>query len=553
MRPIFELSNEAVELFADASPIAATYMGVAGRDARWPDLSPAGHASEAAMWADIRDRAEATATPTDDEVLAKRVLVAEATEAIQRYEAGDHLRDLNNVASTLQSLKDCFEHMDRTDLDGWARTIIRLETIHMPFAGYRESLAMGIEAGTPLARRQIESAIEESGIAAGPESGLRTLVAELAATDIGDDGLRGRLDAAVGHACTVFADFAEWLETSYLPHSTDRDGVGRERYVHEARKHLGMDIDIDETYAWGWAEVARITQRMETLAAEIEPGASATDVVAKLMEDPSHAAATVEEFIDTMQQVQDAAMTALADVHFDVPEQIRSIDVKVAPPGGALAPYYSQPSEDFSRAGTVWYPIGSRTSFPLWEEMTTAYHEGFPGHHLQVGVQLALGDRLSRFHRVVVWQPGAGEGWALYAERLMGELGFHDQPQYELGMLAAELMRACRVVVDIGLHCELPIPHEAAFHPGEDWTWELAVEMLHHVAHQPHEMAESEVTRYLGWPGQAISYKIGQQVYLDLRDELRQRPGFDLKAFHSRVLGYGSIGLDLLKELTLAA
>ena len=92
--------------------------------------------------------------------------------------------------------------------------------------------------------------------------------------------------------------------------------------------------------------------------------------------------------------------------------------MKESPPGGALAPYYTQPSEDFvSRPGTVWYPLEGKTTFPLFQEVTTAHHEGFPGHHLQVGVQMCQGDLLSRYHKLIVWLPGAGEGWALYAER----------------------------------------------------------------------------------------------------------------------------------------
>jgi uncharacterized protein (DUF885 family) len=181
--------------------------------------------------------------------------------------------------------------------------------------------------------------------------------------------------------------------------------------------------------------------------------------------------------------------------------------------------------------------------------MSTAYHEGFPGHHLQVGVQATLGETLSRFHRLAVWWAGSGEGWALYAEHLMGELGFHDKPEYELGMLTAQMTRACRVVIDIGSHCELGIPMSTEFHPGELWSWELAVEMMRDVALQPDEMSRSEATRYLGWPGQAIAYKVGEQVILDLRDELSQQPGFTLKDFHTRVLGVGSVGLDLLRDV----
>ena len=219
-----------------------------------------------------------------------------------------------------------------------------------------------------------------------------------------------------------------------------------------------------------------------------------------------------------------------------------------------MGAYYVQPSEDFSRPGTVWYSLGDQQDIPLWDEISTAYHEGFPGHHLQCGVQISLADRLSRLHRVVVWHPGYGEGWALYTELLMDELGYLEKPEYVLGMLSAEMLRACRVVIDLGLHLGYGIPGDALFHPGEPWSFEIAVEMLTELAFLYPAYAVSEVVRYLGWPGQAISYKVGERTILDLRAELQARRGgdFDLKEFHARILGSGPVGLAHLRELVLA-
>ena len=254
-----------------------------------------------------------------------------------------------------------------------------------------------------------------------------------------------------------------------------------------------------------------------------------------------------------MTERQHLALAELDGVHFDVPPAIKKLDVRIAPPGGSLGAYYVQPSEDYSRPGTVWYSIGDQRAIPLWDEVSTAYHEGFPGHHLQCGVQLSLADRLSRLHRVAIWHPGYGEGWALYAERLMDELGYLEKPEYVLGMLAAEMLRACRVVIDLGLHLGYRIPADAVFHPGEAWTFETAVEMLTNLAFLYPDYATSEVVRYLGWPGQAISYKLGARVILELRAEWRARRAgeADLKEFHARVLGSGPVGLDHLRELVM--
>jgi uncharacterized protein (DUF885 family) len=210
--------------------------------------------------------------------------------------------------------------------------------------------------------------------------------------------------------------------------------------------------------------------------------------------------------------------------------------------------YYTGPSEDFSRPGRTWYPTQGKTRFPLWGEVSIAYHEGVPGHHLQVGQVRYLSSQLSRFQRMT-FVSGHGEGWALYAERLMAELGYLDNPDYLLGQLRAQAMRAVRVIVDIGMHLSLTIPAESDFYPGETWNADLGREFAVAHAHFPADFMQSEIVRYLGMPGQAISYKVGERVWLDSREEVRGRlgPAFDLKAFHSAALNLGPLGLDQLR------
>jgi uncharacterized protein (DUF885 family) len=147
---------------------------------------------------------------------------------------------------------------------------------------------------------------------------------------------------------------------------------------------------------------------------------------------------------------------------------------------------------------------------------------------------------------------GHGEGWALYAERLMDELGYLDDPGAKLGMLDAQAFRAARVIVDIGMHLELTIPQGNAFkfHPGETWNAELGFEFLRAHSRMETEMLKAELNRYLGWPGQAPSYKVGERIWLGAREEAKQRKGadFDLKTFHRNALDLGSIGLDPLRR-----
>jgi uncharacterized protein (DUF885 family) len=161
-------------------------------------------------------------------------------------------------------------------------------------------------------------------------------------------------------------------------------------------------------------------------------------------------------------------------------------------------------------------------------------------------------DRLNRFQRLASFTSGHGEGWALYAERLMDELGYLENPAFELGMLSAQAMRAVRVVVDIGMHLELAIPAGERYHPGERWTPELALPFVIERSCFPADFMASEVDRYLGLPGQAISYKVGERVWLDARRDAAARHGaaFNLKDFHRYALDLGGMGLDqLTREL----
>jgi len=173
-----------------------------------------------------------------------------------------------------------------------------------------------------------------------------------------------------------------------------------------------------------------------------------------------------------------------------------------------------------------------------------------PGHHLQCAQAIFEQQRLNRWQRLMCWVSGHGEGWALYAERLMEELGYLADAGNLLGMLDAQLLRAVRVVVDLGVHLELPIPADSAWHGGELWTVGLAWEFLRSRVQTDDESLRFELDRYLGWPGQAPAYKLGERIWLQAREDVRARKGadFDLKEFHRQALALGSLGLDPLRE-----
>ncbi len=559
MTDIFEFSHRAVERMADAIPTFATALGLPGRDDRWDDFGPDGIARQRALFHELRDGAASHATPDRRSLVAQRVLMAEMSNLIDALDSESWRRDVNNIVSPWQDIRTIFDLMPTDTPAAWSNIVVRLEHIDRALDGYRASLCEGLAAGDVAARRQVEAAIEQGRQAAGDDSSFRELLDRFVADGPSDDAaLAERLRAGVDHARRAYADMTDWFETTYLPAARDEDGVGRTVWMASAARFLGRTVDPESTSAWGWAELDRLLRKRVEIAERIDPTATVAEVMERVRTDPAMAAPSAEAFISIMQERQEQALVELDGTHFDVPQPIKTIEVRVAPPGGSTAPYYVGPSEDFSRPGRVMYPLDHRTTFALYDEITTAYHEGFPGHHLQVGWQVAMGDQLSRYHRLAVWYPGSGEGWALYAEHLMGELGFFEEPHYELGLVSSQIFRAARVVIDIGCHLGLPIPEGALGgladfdHGGETWGHDLGLEMLTQVVHLDPDDARSEIVRYLGWPGQAISYKVGEQFILDLRATAQQSDDFDLKAFHADLLSLGSLGLDLLEELMTA-
>ncbi len=545
---IYGLSSAIVDETAAALPTQATYLGIAGHDGEWPDLSPSGLEALADLQRDQVARIDALPAPDDEwSQLAVDVARDELARDILFHDAGEDLQKLNSIASPMQDLRDAFEQMDPSTAQGWADVASRLEKLPVALRQYVATLSLGKERGLPVARRQVVEVMRQARNLAGDESLFDAFAVKSA--EVVDDATVARIADGVITAKAAFLEFSGFLESDYLPVAGESDGVGRDRYVLHSARFLGTEIDPISTYEWGWSEVERLRSRMATVAEEILPGGDLAETLELLLTDPARATKTQDEFVELMLERQEIGLRELDGTHFEVPEPIRSIDVKMTPPGASLGAYYNQPSEDFTRPGTVYWSKGNQQQIPLFGEVSTAYHEGFPGHHLQVGLQLTAGDRFSRMQKVMVWYAGSGEGWALYAEDLMEELGYLEKPDYVMGKLASEMLRACRVVIDIGSHLELEIPVDQPFHPGERWTFEAGVEMLESYAAQEHAVSVSEMNRYLGWPGQAISYKVGQQAIRDLRSDERARlgTGFDQKAFHARLLEVGAVGLDTLR------
>jgi uncharacterized protein (DUF885 family) len=500
----------------------------------------------------------------DDERRGAAVMTERLGTALTLVDAGEPLRAPRNLDSPVQRLRQVFDHMPRATAEDWEHVAARMAALPGAIGSYRASLDAGIDAGLLAARRQALVAAEQCRAWAGDGPGpsfFAALSAEAAAgpADL-PPVLTAELERGAGLAAEAYAGLGRYLTDRYAPVANETDAVGAERYVELARASLGAELDPIETYGWGWEQLAMVEAEMAALADAILPGATIDEAIAHLEHDSPLVIEGEDRLRGWLQDLMDRTVDELDGRHFDIPDPVRRVEAMIAPPGGAAAMYYTGPSEDFRRPGRTWYPTLGRTRFPLWGEVSIAYHEGVPGHHLQVAQVVHRRDRLTRFHRSA-FVSGHAEGWALYAERLMDELARSGEagapltePAHRFGMWRAQALRSVRVIVDIGMHLGLEIPAGQPFHPGERWSAELGQAFVEARGRFPADFLRSEVVRYLGWPGQAIGYKVGERVWLEGRAAAEARHGgaFDLKAFHAFALDLGPLGLDLL-EAELAA
>jgi uncharacterized protein (DUF885 family) len=547
MSTVDEIAARYVEQAAELDPVIATGAGIAGYDDQLPDLSPAGFAARAEL-----DRAAIAAlrdvpAAGERERVAKAAMIERLGVAVEQYDAGDLTSELNVIASWVQEVRRVFDLMPTDSEEALGNLAARMAAVPAAYAGLRATYAAAAALGRVAARRQVQAcALQCADWSAPGRDFYRGLVGRTRAAG----ALRAELTQAAQAATTATAEFGRFLQAELLSLAPVRDAVGRARYARASRGFLGASVDLDEAYAWGWTEVWRLEAEMAQVAGQIVPGGTLADAIGALDGDPARRITGRENLRSWMQDFADGTIAELHGTHFDIPEPARRIECMIAPTGdGGI--YYTGPSEDWSRPGRMWWavPDGVET-FSTWKEVTTIYHEGVPGHHLQIAQAVFQTERLNRWQRLMCFVSGHAEGWALYAERLMDELGYLADPGDRLGMLDMQLLRAARVVVDLGVHLELPIPAGTGWHDGETWNAELAWEFLRSHVHMDAEMLRFELNRYLGWPGQAPSYKLGERIWLQAREDARRRKGadFDLKEFHSQALALGCLGLDPLRE-----
>ncbi|HEY5880414.1 MAG TPA: DUF885 domain-containing protein [Nakamurella sp.] len=550
---ITRLSNAYVAEYARRRPIMATYMGLPVEQDRLDDLSPAGRSDghEFAVSTARRLAELPSSGPADD--IAREVLTERLEVDRERYLSGWSHADLNVVASPLQEVREVFDLMPVDTVDDVATIARRMAAVPAALLGYRQSLRQAADGGRVAAVRQVDRCAEQCDAYAGrtAAAGFFTGLAGKLSADPGGapESLAGELAAAATAADAAYGDLADFLRTDLRGRAPEKDAVGRERYELGSRDFLGAVIDLEETYRWGWSEFLAVEAELRAVADRIAPGEGPAGAAAALDRDPAHQLTGVDRLQAWMQELSDRAIEELGREHFDIPEPLVRLECLIAPPGGMVGAYYTAPSDDFTRPGRMWWGVEpGREVFNTWREASVVYHEGVPGHHLQVATSVYRRDLLNDFQRLLADYSAHAEGWALYAERLVRELGYLADDGQLLGLLDSQLFRSARVIVDIGMHLELTIPAGTGFHEGQRWTPELGLEFLLTRTVSDPAHCRFEIDRYLGWPGQAPGYKVGERVWLAGRDAARRRHGdaFDLRAFHTAALNMGGMGLDVL-------
>jgi uncharacterized protein (DUF885 family) len=551
---IDQILADHVDRLADLDPTFAIQAGLPGHAPGLPDLSPEGWAAKQ----DLRDQtrqALRAATPVDDvdhvtlAAFEERYTVESELEA-----AGEWWGQLNPIVSPISRLRSLFDIVPTQTVDDWANIAHLLAGIPGALASHTVGLRAAADRGLAPARHQVEAILERARRQADPETSFFTAFVAAARPDQSEPPAALAADLAAGAQATTeaYGRIVDFLEGELAPQARTADGFGRERYALWLPYFIGAQVDLDETYAWGLEELAATAAEQDGIARAIAgPGASIDDAVAVLDAQPGRKLLSQEALREWIQVTADAAIAAVNGIHFDIPDAVRIVEAHIDPDNGGGV-HYSAPSDDFSRPGRVWWSIPPAvTQFNTWREKTTVHHEAVPGHHLQNGIAIFNKAELNPWRRHGARTSGHGEGWALYAERLAEEIGLVTDLGDRLGLVDGQRMRAARVVLDIGVHLQLPAPDYLG---GGTWDADKAWTFLKSNVRWDESFLRAELTRYLGWPGQAPSYKIGQHLWNEAREAARraaqaQGVPFDLKAFHTQALRLGPVPLSILGSI----
>ena len=338
----------------------------------------------------------------------------------------------------------------------------------------------------------------------------------------------------------ALAEQRDWYVRDYAPACAQAIGVsgqpgGADYYAFRIREMTTTDMSADEIHQLGLSEVARIRSEMESVA-KAAGYASREAFIAHLRTDPQYYADDAETLMEKnarQAKTIDGKLPGLFGRLPRLPYGLREIPAETAE--GTTTAYYNPGSPEIGVSGTYYVNTSKLDQRPYWEIPALTAHESVPGHHLQIALQQELD--MPEFRKQLAFFTAFVEGWGLYSERLGIEMGIYDTAAKDMGRLSYEMWRACRLVVDTGIH-------------SKGWSKDRAVAFMTDNSALTAANIDAEVNRYISWPGQALAYKIGELKIRALRSRAEETLGdrFDLRAFHDVVLGQGAVPLDLLER-----
>jgi uncharacterized protein (DUF885 family) len=549
-QPLADLAEEYWQAHLVASPVSATSMGDRRYDNRLTDITPEGRARRVEELQGFLTRAEAISPESlnPEDRLTRSSLITEIQESLSRFDCG--LQDW--VVDPLGGPQVGFfsiPSLQSINTPDQGRKMIERWRAMGPFMdAHIANLETGLAEDKVAIRMAVEKVIEElDDLLAKPTdewSLVRPGKAEYPEWSKSDrqefaDALHASVDEVVRPAMTRYKEF---LETRVLPQArpNDKPGLyyvpgGVDCYQQLIRAYTSLDLPAEEIHELGLAEVAKINRETEELGEMLFGISDHAAILNKLRTDPALYFETRDQVADKADSALSRAKAAMVDWFGILPQaDCRVVRMEPFEEKHSTIAYYRQPAVDGSRPGSYYINTYAPETRPRYEAEALAYHEAIPGHHLQIAISQELTDIPEfRKHQGVT---AYVEGWALYTERLANEMGIYSSDLDRMGMLSFDSWRACRLVVDTGMHAK-------------GWTRDQAIQFMLENSALAENNITNEVDRYITWPGQALAYKIGQLEIFRLRRKAQDELGedFDIKAFHDVILKNGAIALEPLR------
>jgi uncharacterized protein (DUF885 family) len=542
------LLDEAWEWQLRENPMFASNLGDRRFNDQWSDDSIAAIQRRQDETREFLQRAYAIDTDglSDDDRLNHELFRRSLQDRVDRFKFNGHLIPFyqRGGVQNLDSNTNGLRFVTVKDYEDW---LARLGKIDVVISQTIDLADAGIKAGLVSPRilmQRIPNQIAAQLVDDAEASPFFKVFSEMPDTIPEADQQRLRAEARSTIEATVlpaYRELNEYFNDTYLPASRETIGLselpnGREWYELRARQFTTTQMTPDEIHRVGLEEVARIRGEMQKIIDDLDFGGSFQDFLTFLRTDPQFYYDNPDDlyqaYLATSKRI-DPELVNLFGTLPRMPYGVKPIPDSIAP--DTTTAYYSRPAADGSRAGTYWVNLYKPEVRPKYEIEVLSVHEAMPGHHLQIALQQELGG-MPNFRRFMGFTAFV-EGWGLYSESLGSDLGLYKDPYSQFGALTYEMWRAVRLVVDTGMHYK-------------GWSRQQAIDFFKDNAAKTELDIINEIDRYIGWPGQALAYKIGQLKIKSIRQRAEIALGdvFDVRAFHDELLGAGALPLDILEQ-----